>query len=94
MMRDIFVTRDEIRGLMDGLLCVDTPPTGTTRLTDWMRAHARRSASVTPANWPAAATTSPPISDSDLPAPPAPPQQSVHLRAGADAHAQEVPDVG
>jgi len=39
-MRDIFVTRDEIRGLMDGLLCVDTPPTGTTRLTDWMRAHA------------------------------------------------------
>jgi len=41
LMRDIFVTRDEIRGLMDGLLCVDTPPTGTTRLTDWMRAHAR-----------------------------------------------------
>ena len=41
MMRDIFVTRDEIRGLMDGLLCVETPPTGTTRLTDWMRAHAR-----------------------------------------------------
>jgi NADH dehydrogenase len=41
LVRDVFVTRDEIRGLMDGLLCVDTPPTGTTRLTDWMRAHAR-----------------------------------------------------
>ncbi len=40
LMRDIFVSRDEIRGLMDGLLCVDTPPTGTTRLTDWMRANA------------------------------------------------------
>jgi uncharacterized protein YbjT (DUF2867 family) len=41
LVRDVFVTRDEIRGLMDGLLCVDTPPTGTTRLTDWMRAHSR-----------------------------------------------------
>ena len=37
---DTFVTREEIRGLMDGLLCVDTLPTGTTRLTDWMRANA------------------------------------------------------
>jgi uncharacterized protein YbjT (DUF2867 family) len=37
---DTFVTREEIRGLMAGLLCVDTPPTGTTRLTDWMRANA------------------------------------------------------
>lgn len=37
---DTFVTREEIRGLMDGLLCVDTPPTGNTRLTDWMRANA------------------------------------------------------
>jgi len=39
-MRDIFITRDEIKGLMDGLLCVDAPPAGTTRLTDWMRANA------------------------------------------------------
>jgi NADH dehydrogenase len=38
--RDTFVTREEIRGLMDGLLCVDTPPTGATRLTGWMRANA------------------------------------------------------
>jgi NADH dehydrogenase len=38
--RDTFVTREEIRGLMDGLLCVDTPPAGATRLTDWMRDNA------------------------------------------------------
>ena len=38
--RDTFITREEIKVLMDGLLCVDTPPTGKTRLTDWMRANA------------------------------------------------------
>ena len=38
--RDTFITREEIKGLMDGLLCVDSAPTGTTRLTDWMRANA------------------------------------------------------
>ena len=38
--RDTFITREEIRGLMAGLLCVDTPATGTTRLSDWMRANA------------------------------------------------------
>jgi NADH dehydrogenase len=38
--RDTFITREEIKGLMDGLLSVDTPPTGKTRLTDWMRANA------------------------------------------------------
>jgi NADH dehydrogenase len=37
---DIFITREEIRGLMDGLLHVDSPPAGSTRLTDWMRANA------------------------------------------------------
>lgn len=37
---DVFVTRDEIEGLMSGLLYVDAPPTGTTRLTDWARQHA------------------------------------------------------
>jgi NADH dehydrogenase len=36
---DTFVTREEIAGLMAGLLCVATPPTGTTRLTEWMRTH-------------------------------------------------------
>lgn len=38
--RDQFITREEIHGLMAGLLCVDTPPPGTTRLTDWMAANA------------------------------------------------------
>ncbi|MCA9970527.1 MAG: NAD(P)H-binding protein [Anaerolineales bacterium] len=37
---DVFVTRDEIAGLMADLLHVDTPPTGATRLTDWARRHA------------------------------------------------------
>lgn len=36
---DVFITRDEIKGLMADLLCVDTPPTGTTRLSDWARAN-------------------------------------------------------
>jgi uncharacterized protein YbjT (DUF2867 family) len=40
LVRDVIVTRDEIRGLMAGLLYVDSPPTGTTRLTDWAREHA------------------------------------------------------
>ncbi len=39
-MRDTFITREEIKGLMDGLLCVNTPPTGKIRLTDWMRGNA------------------------------------------------------
>ncbi len=38
--RDMFITREEIQGLMDGLLCVDTPPVGRTKLTDWMAANA------------------------------------------------------
>jgi len=37
---DTFITREEIKGLMDGLLYVDTPPAGETRLTSWMRANA------------------------------------------------------
>jgi NADH dehydrogenase len=36
---DVVITRDEIRGLMDGLLCVDAPPAGETRLTHWAVAH-------------------------------------------------------
>ncbi len=32
---DVIITRDEIRGLMDGLLCVDSPPLGETRLSEW-----------------------------------------------------------
>jgi NADH dehydrogenase len=38
-MNDVFITREEIKGLMDDLLYVNAPPAGTTKLTDWMRAH-------------------------------------------------------
>jgi NADH dehydrogenase len=37
---DVVVTREEIRGLMAGLLCVETPPTGWTRLSAWVAEHA------------------------------------------------------
>ncbi len=39
-MRDVTITRDEIAGLMAGLLYVDASPAGTTRLTDWLAEHA------------------------------------------------------
>jgi len=34
--RDVVITREEIRGLMEGRLCVDAPPLGTTRLSEWI----------------------------------------------------------
>jgi uncharacterized protein YbjT (DUF2867 family) len=37
---DVLITRDEIVGLMAGLLHVDSPPAGKTKLTDWAREHA------------------------------------------------------
>ena len=37
---DVIVTRDEIRGLMAGLLYVESSPAGTTRLTDWASQNA------------------------------------------------------
>ena len=37
---DVFITREEIRGLMSELLYVNTPPSGTTRLTAWMKKNA------------------------------------------------------
>jgi uncharacterized protein YbjT (DUF2867 family) len=37
---DIFITREEIRGLMSELLHVNTPPTGKTPLTAWMKKNA------------------------------------------------------
>ena len=40
LMRDMALTRDEVEGLMDGLLTSDEPPTGTTRLTDWLEENA------------------------------------------------------
>jgi NADH dehydrogenase len=39
-MRDIMITREEVKGLMAGLLCTNSPPAGATRLTDWARQHA------------------------------------------------------
>jgi len=42
LVRDVVLTRDEIAGLMADLLATDSPPAGTTRLTDWARAHADR----------------------------------------------------
>jgi len=38
--RDIFLLPDEIHMMRAGLLHVTTPPTGPTRLTDWMREYA------------------------------------------------------
>jgi NADH dehydrogenase len=39
MVRDVVVTRQEIRGLMEGRLFVDAPPLGATNLTDWINRH-------------------------------------------------------
>lgn len=36
---DVVITREEIRGLMEGRLCVEAPPLGTTKLTEWMDRH-------------------------------------------------------
>lgn len=40
LVNDVLITREEIEGLMADLLHVDTPPTGSTRLTEWARQHA------------------------------------------------------
>ncbi len=37
---DVMITREEIEGLMANLLYVDSPPAGTTRLSDWIKDHA------------------------------------------------------
>lgn len=37
---DVTITRDEIEGLMAGLLYTDSLPSGTTRLTDWVGENA------------------------------------------------------
>lgn len=36
---DVIVTRQEIAGLMGDLLYTDSPPAGSTKLTDWATAH-------------------------------------------------------
>ena len=40
LVRDIVLTRDEVDGLMAGLLTSDQPPTGTTRFGDWLNENA------------------------------------------------------
>jgi uncharacterized protein YbjT (DUF2867 family) len=37
LVKDVIITREEITGLMRGLLDSDSPPTAPTRLTDWAR---------------------------------------------------------
>ncbi len=36
---DVMITRDEITGLMNSLLYVDSPPVGKTKLTEWVKEH-------------------------------------------------------
>ncbi len=38
---DVTLTYDEIRGLMAGLLSTGSPPTGKTKLTEWLRENGR-----------------------------------------------------
>ncbi len=38
-MGDHLVTREEIKGLKANLLCTDSPPAGTKKLTDWVYEH-------------------------------------------------------
>jgi len=40
LMGDVLITREEVAGLMQDLLCTNSPPAGTTCLTDWVREHA------------------------------------------------------
>jgi NADH dehydrogenase len=40
VLRDVLITPDEIAGLMAELLYVESPPRGTTKLTDWARERA------------------------------------------------------
>lgn len=40
MLRDVVLTRDEIGGLMAGLLVSDDPPTGRTRFSQWLQQNA------------------------------------------------------
>lgn len=39
LVRDVVITREEIGGLMAGLLAVGSKPVGSTRLTDWAKKH-------------------------------------------------------
>lgn len=39
ILNDEIITKPEIEGLMSNLLYVDSPPAGSTRLSDWARTH-------------------------------------------------------
>ena len=39
LVRDVIITRQEIRGLMEGRLYVDAPPLGTTKLSEWIQSR-------------------------------------------------------
>ena len=39
IVKDVMITKEEIKGLMDNLLYVDSPPTGNTKFTDWSKKH-------------------------------------------------------
>ena len=36
---DVVITREEIKGLMEGRLCVQAPPLGQTKLSEWILQH-------------------------------------------------------
>jgi len=40
LMGDVVITREEIRGLMAGLLATDSPPNAPTKLSEWLAANA------------------------------------------------------
>lgn len=39
IVNDVMITKEEIKGLMANLLYVESPPTGSTKLTDWAKKH-------------------------------------------------------
>ena len=39
VVNDVMITKEEIEGLMANLLYVDSPPTGSMKLTDWAKKH-------------------------------------------------------
>jgi NADH dehydrogenase len=42
LLGDVVLTRDEVAGLMANLLISNEPPTGHTRLSDWLAENADR----------------------------------------------------
>jgi NADH dehydrogenase len=40
LVRDRFLAREEIQGLLEDRLCTNSPPAGEVRLTDWVNENA------------------------------------------------------